>query len=64
MCIPFDFVVGDGKLQIDELLDNWEVLCHHSVFGKEMMEAFKVLDKNGDGWIRSEVLNIISIHIT
>lgn len=47
-----DFVSGDGKLQIEELLANIEVLNEHSVNGEQLMAAFNTFDVNKDGFIR------------
>jgi len=43
---------GDGKLQIKELVDNWKILAQHSVNGDDLLNAFKVIDKNKDGFVR------------
>jgi len=43
---------GDGKLQIEELLENVHILYAHSLRSKELMAAFKKFDGNGDGYIR------------
>jgi len=50
---------GDGCLQITELVDNWKVLAQHSVNGDELLEAFKVLDKNKDGYLRNHELKCL-----
>ncbi|KAK2155054.1 hypothetical protein LSH36_250g00022 [Paralvinella palmiformis] len=49
----------DGKLSIDELIANLHVINAHSLRGDEILEAFKVFDKNGDGFIRLPELNKI-----
>lgn len=43
---------GDGKLQIQELLDNIHVLHDHNVHREDLMEAFKRFDTDGNGYIR------------
>jgi Ca2+-binding EF-hand superfamily protein len=45
-------VSGDGKLQIEELLQNIEVLNAHSINGEQLMTAFNTFDVNKDGFIR------------
>lgn len=45
-------MAGDGKLQIEELVNNWNALCQHSVNGDELMSAFNTLDMDGDGYIK------------
>ena len=51
MCL--DRVAGDGKLQIEELVKNIDVLNEHSVNGEQLKEAFLAFDTNKDGYIRS-----------
>jgi EF-hand domain pair len=43
---------GDGKLQIEELVNNLELLNEHSVNGDELMSAFRAFDTDNDGHIR------------
>ena len=52
------FLTGDGCLQITELVDNWKVLAQHSVNGDQLLEAFKTIDKNKDGFIRNHELKV------
>lgn len=52
--------LGDGKIQIKELVDNWNVLAQHSVNGDELMESFKKFDVNNDGFIKLPELKVIS----
>ena len=47
-------VVENGKLEVNELLDNMHILHAHSQNREELIHAFKVFDKNKDGFIRSE----------
>lgn len=54
---PFSSV-GDGKLQIKELVDNWKILAQHSVNGDDLLSAFKVIDKNKDGFVRLAELKV------
>ena len=42
----------DGKLQISELKANIDVIYAHSVSEKDMIEAFKKFDMNGDKYIK------------
>lgn len=54
---------ADGKLQIEELVENWYALCEHSVNGEELMNAFRKLDLDGDGYIKiTELLVILAVH--
>ena len=42
----------DGELSIAELLDNLDVLNYHFYYGKALMNAFRSIDRDGDGVIR------------
>ena len=44
-------LAGDGRLSVDELLENIHVISAHSLQGEEIMEAFEKLDLNKDGVI-------------
>ena len=44
-------IQGDGEIQIEELVDNLDVLIKYSVDGSKLEDAFKQLDRNGDGFI-------------
>ena len=46
------FVSEKGKIRIKELVDNIDVLVVQSVRSPDLHEAFKMFDKNGDGFIR------------
>ena len=46
--------LGDGKLSIDEIVDNMNVLNQHCVNGTELLSAFNKIDKDGNGSIRYE----------
>lgn len=53
-------LLGDGKLQIEELVNSWETLTQHSFNGEELMEAFKTFDKKNTGFIRIRDLKVKS----
>ena len=42
----------DGELSIAELLENLDVLNYHFYYGKALMNAFRSIDRDGDGVIR------------
>jgi len=52
--------LGDGCVQISELVNQWEALAEHSVNGEELMDAFHKLDINNDGFIRITELKVIT----
>ena len=45
-------ILGDGELQIAELVDNVHVLISNSLNTSDIIEAFRILDYNGTGYIR------------
>ena len=51
VCLHVSVFIGDGRLTIREIVDNAHILHEHSLHGDELMNAFKVFDKNGDGHI-------------
>lgn len=57
-CAVIDVLLGDGQLQIEELVNNWYALCQHSVNGDELLEAFNTLDVDHDGYIRLDELAV------
>lgn len=48
----FNIFTGDGKLQVDELLDNIHIINTHIQHREDLMAAFKVFDRKGEGYIR------------
>ena len=44
--------IGDGTLEVDEVLGNIDVINYHCFYGKELMQEFKSIDRDGDGVIR------------
>ena len=42
----------DGELTITELMDNLDVLNYHFYYGRALMNAFRSIDRDGDGVIR------------
>ena len=44
--------LGDGKLEIDDVMDSLDVINQHSINGAQLMEAFQLFDINKDGFIR------------
>ncbi|ELT99096.1 hypothetical protein CAPTEDRAFT_228966 [Capitella teleta] len=43
---------GDGELQIEELIENIHVINTHIQYREDLMEAFKIFDRKGEGYIR------------
>ena len=44
--------LGDGELEVGELMNNIDVINCHSFYGKRLMKEFKKIDTDGDGVIR------------
>ena len=49
-----NFFSEDGELSIAELMENLDVLNYHFYYGKSLMNAFRSIDRDGDGVIRYE----------
>ena len=45
-------IADNGKLEVNELLNNMHILNAHSLNKEQLMHAFKMFDANGDGAIR------------
>ncbi len=43
---------GDGHLSIDEVVDNIDVITHHSLDDADIFEAFRTLDIHKVGYLR------------
>jgi Ca2+-binding EF-hand superfamily protein len=43
---------GDGILQIEELIENIHVINTHIQHSSDLMAAFKLFDRKGEGFIR------------
>ncbi|XP_067934379.1 uncharacterized protein [Watersipora subatra] len=42
---------GNGKISIEELVDNYHILVQHSIHGEELIDAFNKFDTNKDGFL-------------
>ena len=42
---------GDGKLDIEEFLVNLEMLFKHILTEEELLQAFRLFDRNNNGYI-------------
>ena len=45
-------LLGNGKLEIKELMDNLDVINMHSLYGDDLMHAFKYFADKKTGFIR------------
>ena len=50
--LTFCGYLGDGELEVKELMDNIDVINWHCFYGKELMREFSKIDTDGDGVIR------------
>ena len=43
---------GNGRLEVDEVIANWDAIMKHSVLGEDLLESFRAFDTDGNGTIR------------
>ena len=51
---------GDGKIHIDELVENLDAMVIHDIRGEELMKAFELFDRDKSGSIRyGSIYNVL-----